>query len=109
MRGCGFLSIIAQTCAVSLTESTGVHSVAGSFIGAAQGPIPQDISWKYAGAVQVGGGAPRPRWIHASTSRRSLATMRPTACRHCLMESRRMLSWKPELSVSEMVPPARRW
>ena len=53
MRGCGFL--IAQTCAVSLTESTGVHSVAGSFIGAAQGPIPQDISWKYAGAVQVGG------------------------------------------------------
>jgi len=45
----------AETCAVSLTESTGVHSVAGSFIGAAQGPIPQDISWKYAGAVQVGG------------------------------------------------------
>ena len=40
---------------MSLTESAGVHSVAGSFIGAAQGPIPQDISWKYAGAVQVGG------------------------------------------------------
>ena len=40
---------------MSLTESTAVHSVANSFIGAAQGPIPQDISWKYAGAVQVGG------------------------------------------------------